>query len=375
MNGTLCLAFDDQCARAALCDVAGGEWRLAAWLQEHEQRADPAASGFLTDRVTAALRELGRALGCHLQWSGSSSGGAGDGPAYRLGALHLTGCLTPPLRVWLLTPTPLHWLTLQQTIHGLHAHTVGETPVWEAPDVWELHQALSGTRPDVLLVTAGYETASEEPSLHLRMESLLSALLELQDSPLRIWLAASAEGNTALRSAVPPRDFLDVTVLPNATPGPELARTGPLRRQLTALLLERETAAIGNGAARDWGLHDGRLPPLARTFLEFLRQWHARRQPERPLHAVHASGGRRLHVLLTAIPDQHATVWHGSGRAVPAHVLAWPSPTLTSGLPAVEWAPDAVREPKGLLPAVAPLLVEDPAGTWSLLNRDLLEPG
>ncbi len=378
-GGILCVGLDDGHVKACLCDQVSGAWRLVNWLVEQTPQAEQAlceaeaAGATVLPGMQWVLNTLGQFMGCDLQhaWLPARESHAAT---YRLDSVLLTASVRPPLKVWVITRTPLWLPQLEAAVHSQPAHVIGVTLLQGELPAWRLRQELRSGQPDLLLVCGGYEEEPEPAQGRNSTVSVLTECLALYQSPLQIVFAGQSALAPEFRAGIRVAGRFDPVAIPNIAPHPAYFRFGPLQEMLAAVHRAREVRGIGRRAMEAWGPGKFDLLSVSESFTRALRVWQGRRHPDTALHGVLESAHRRLHVLLPAAAHQPATVWHGMGSVLPAQLQDWPPVRLASGLGPASF-PDSempVCEPRGFLPLIAPLFATDPAAAWSILTQDLL---
>ncbi len=381
-GGILSVGIDDGHVKACLCDRVSGTWRLVNWLaeqippKEHTQGETATEGATIVSNLQWVLNTLGQFMGCDLQHALLPAPHAleSDSAAYPLDRVLLTASPSPPLKVWIMTLTPLWLPQLEAAVHSQPAHVVGVTLLQGDLPAWRLRQELFSGQPDLLLVCGGYEGEPEPRQGRSSTVSLLTECLALYESPLQIVFAGQSAFASELLTPIRDAGRFDPIAIPNIAPYPEYFRFGPLQEALTALQGAREGQALDRDAAQAWGLEGIGLLSVSESFTRALRVWQGHRHPDAALHGVLASAHRRLHVLLPAAAHQPATIWHGGGEETPDQLQDWPPVGLASGLGPASFPrkETPVCEPKGFLPLMAPLFAMDPAAGWSILTEDLL---
>ena len=381
-GGLLCVGIDDGHVKACLCDQVSRDWRLVSWLAEQTPLVD--RSKFQSENKREAVSSivlwvmdtLGQFMDCDMRHAllpkvQTSESGPVD---YQLDRVLLTACVGPPLKVWVLTLSPLWLPMLEEAIHAQSAHVVGVTLLQSDLPAWRLREEMRNAQPHLLLICGGYEGEPENKNGESPMISLLTECLALYENPLQIIYAGQSALTQNLRAAFQSTGKFDPITIPNISPQPEYLRFGPLQEALSDLQDQRDIQEYGKDAALAWGQGEGGPQSVSASFIGGLRVWQGRTQPNEILHGLLESAGRRLHVLLPANAKEPAMTWHCVGKELPDQLKEWPPVGLVSGMGPSSFSSGKkpVLEPKGFLPLIAPLFARDPAAAWSILTQDLL---
>lgn len=382
-SGLLCVGMDDVYVKACLCDRVAGQWRLISWLDEQTPWADrselriDAGQDRLTSKIRWAADVLGQFLGCDLGSAlPTSESDQADAARtdYVLDQVLLTVNPLPPLRVWawLLTPLPLP--AVEDALHASESYLAGVSLLDPHAPPWRLRQDLALGHPDLLLICGGYDAETGLVPDLAPIARLLGACLEQMDASLPVMYAGSDRYAQAFAEALQQSGRNDhLIAVRNVAPHPAYVQGEPLRAALREHDRRRMQAAWTENETRTWWR--GSVPPRTQgeNFVCSLRVWQGQCRPDVPVHGLLRSGTGDLHALLPAQAEDPIALYRGTVNGpLP---LDWPPVHLISGGadPTAAGAAEAVRDPHGFMPLIAPLFDVNPEAAWSVLSRDLLQ--
>lgn len=382
-SGILCVGMDDVYVKACLCDRVAGQWRLISWLDEQTPWADRSelridvGQGRLTPKIRWAADALSQFLGCDL-WSALPLADADRADAtrtdYALEQVLLTVNLLPPLRVWAWLPTPLHLPAVEDALHASESYLAGVSLFDPHASPWRLRQDLALSHPDLLLICGGYDADTGLVPDLAPVARLLGACLEQMDASLTVMYAGSDRFAQAFAETLPQSGRSDPLIaVRNVAPHPAYVQGEPLRSALRAHGQRRVQAALTEDETRMWWRGSVAPRTQGENFVRSLRVWQGQCRPAVPVHGLLRSGTGDLHALLPAQEEDPVALYRGTANGpLP---LDWPPVHLISGWadPTAEGAAEAVREPHGFMPLIAPLFDVNPEAAWSILSRDLLQ--
>lgn len=384
MTTTLCLGLDAHRVHAAICEQHADRQQLITWhaldldkplLPERNMPSttDPALAA-----VDTVLDHVGSLVGAEIRRPGPNSEPRTVPGAWRMDCLYLTLDPLPPLRVWLCALTPVWQEPAETVVQSAAGHLLGTTLISDTVRPLEFVHDLEQAAPDLVLCCGGYDIATEmQPNL-IRMAQLLGVVLtELGPSFTLILFAGNRRAGAAF-----------TRVVQDASPRtPVTEADSPIRFDAAAPAgsVHKALVQVRSRDARALRLKDilmRRLTPAAspHTYASnFARLCQltltATGQPC-PVRNVWHGVDQRFDLLHpSANPGDWRPVWSPGPGPAPA-TLGWPKPWIESGTAPLRRVPELapIRDERGLLPVLAPLIESDPGGSWPMLEREFGMP-
>lgn len=372
----LALGVEQRVIRACLLEPVAGEHRLAGWI--NVQR-DPTSE--LTQQIRVACQRLGRRLGRKLWDDGLDAPFLQSEDPVAYPPLDQVLAASSPralLRVWVAGLSRAGGMAVAEAaVTAAPARVVGATMLTATVNGKRLADQLSGARPDVLIITGGYD--DPDPATHKPVYQLskmvASALERLPPSqyPLVIyagdrWLAAPTAD---LLAAVD--EILPVEVIGNVRPGPGTAVQTPLAVALTRQHRKLCQRMPGFTRLGRWITRPARIVSMETAFTQGVRAWmEVEKLPE--LHGVYFTSAWRLHVW--AQQGAEYVRMHYAPAQVQIRALdGWPPVDLISGSPPAHFPALAPRwrDRSGMMPVIATVGQVAPNAMVQVLRQDLLE--
>jgi len=382
----LALGIEQRVMRACLLEPVSGEVRLAGWI--NVQR-DPTSE--LTQQIKIVCQRMGGRLG-RVLWDDVT-----DAPLLQsedpvaFPPIHQVLAASTPrplLRVWLAGVSVTGSMaTAAEAVVAAPARVVGQCALTASTDSSELAAALSAARPDVLVITGGYDnpTPSTHRPVYQLSKVIADALRRLPPGqyPLIIyagdrWLAAPVAGLLATVG-----DALPIDIINNVRPTPTTIDPTPLSIALTRHHRQLSERMPGFTRLGKWVTSPSRIVSMEAAFTQCTRVW-MEYQGLDELHALYFAQGWRLHVWARQ-DDERETAGQQSvgavrmryvGSSVQSFILdGWPSVELVSGLPLQNQNGLSPRwwDRSGMLPIVATVGQIAPHAMIEVLQQDLLE--
>ena len=371
-SALMALCLDHRFGRACLLERVSGVYRLAAWITVARQ-----GERHLGDQVANVCRQLGTRLGRRLwdernQFPLLTSIDPTRHPP--LAQLALTLSPRPPLRVWMAGLTPTYSIEAGRLATvGSAAQVIGQSYLTVESSAEALSHTLLQQRPDVVVVTGGYDTQPLETHRPLHMLSHLVAGA-VQRIPRRTRPAIFYAGNHWATPEV--ETLLDstgafVATVPNVMPSAALVRQDALARALDDHYWQLCRRLDGFSLLERWHTSPVPMTTIEANFVRLVQMWMALHK-HAELYGLYC-GERWLHVWASEAQEEVALAYTDPDAA--PTLPGWPTPALVSGA----W-PDRVPLPatvrwwdrSGLAPVVAALGPVAPAATYQVLSQDLL---
>ncbi|MCB0045690.1 MAG: glutamate mutase L [Caldilineaceae bacterium] len=378
-SALLALGVERRVLRVCLLEPIAGRHRLAGWISVQR---DP--MGELTQQLAIACRRLGSRLGRALWDDEAAAPLMQSADPVRLPPVsQVVAAATPRdlLRVWIagLSPTD-SMAAARAAAQAAPARIVGETALDATLDIADLTSRFSADRPDVLVITGGYDNPDpniERPVYRLaRMMSELLRRLPPGERPLVLyagdrWMASACVDR--LQSA---GDGLTVTAIENLRPSPNRVVTAPLAARLAAHQTSLAQRMAGFVRLGRWVTAPARIMSLEDNFTQAVHAWCAVRNLP-VLHGLYFAANWRLHVLVEAGMETALLRYVEE----PAHALqsdrlqidGWPPVDLVSGMPSGRGLPaPRWHDRSGMLPVVAAVGRLAPRAMLHAMTHDLL---
>lgn len=381
MTTSLCLGLEARHVHAAICEQHGGRQQLITWhaldLDQPllPERNMPSATDPALAAVDTVLDHIGSLVGAEIRLPEPDSE-PGPGPAaWHMDHLYLTLDPLPPLRVWLCALTPVWQEPVETVVQSAAGHLLGTTLMSDAVRPLEFVHDLEQAAPDLVLCCGGYDMATEmQPNL-IRMARLLGvALTELGPAFTLVLFAGNRRAGPAF-----------TRIVQEASPRtPVTEADSPIRFDTAAAAGSVHKALVQVRArdARALRLKDilvRRLTPkasshtFASNFARLCQLALAATGQPCPVRNVWHGTDQRFDILhRSADPEDWQPVWSPGPGPAPA-IRDWPQPWLASG-PGRPPEQAAIRDERGLLPVLAPLIESDPSGSWPMLEREFGMP-
>ena len=384
MTTTLCLGLNAHRVRAAICERHGNRQQLITWhtldLDKPllPERNMPSATDPALAAIDTVLDHIGSLVEAEIRLTKSNSEPGSVPAAWRMDRLYLTLDPLPPLRVWLCTLTPVWQEPAEAVVQSAAGHLLGTTLMSDAVRPLEFVHDLEQAAPDLVLCCGGYDIATEmQPNL-IRMAQLLgAALAELGPFFTLVLFAGNRRAGAAF-----------TRIVQDASPRtPVTEADSPIRFEAatSAGSVHKALVQVRSRDARALRLKDilmHRLTPTASPYTfasNFARLCQltltATGQPC-PVHNVWHGVDQRFDLLhSSANPGDWQPVWSPGPGPAPA-TLGWPEPWIESGIASLRRVPEPapIRDERGLLPVLAPLIESDPSGCWPMLEREFGMP-
>ena len=384
MTTTLCLGLDPHRVQAAICEKRADRQQLVTWhaldLDQPllPERNMPSATDPALAAVDTVLDHIGSLVEAELRLPEPNSDSDASDAVWRMDRLYLTLDPLPPLRVWLCALTPVWQKPVETVVQAAAGHLLGTTLVSETVRPLEFVHDLEQAAPDLVLCCGGYDIAEEvQPDL-IRMARLLgSALTELGPSFTVVLFAGNRRAGAAF-----------TRIVQAASPRtPVTEADSPIRFGAagTAGTVHKALVQIRSRDARALRLKDilvRRLAPAApphafvSNFARLCQMALAATGRPCPVRNVRHGIDQRFDLLHPSTdPAAWQPVWSPGPGPVPA-TLGWPDPWIESGTDPSRRGPEQapVRDERGLLPVLAPLIESDPGGCWPMLEREFGMP-
>lgn len=369
----LAVGIDEHSIRAALLENIAGTHRLAAWYTLPRQ-----GERHFGDQMAGLCRQMGERLGRRL-WDEreqmpllASRDPLRHPPLTQLG---LTLSPRPGLRVWIAALTQGYsGEAARLAVAGSSVQVVGQTLLAVDTGIAELMTGLNEQRPDVVVLTGGFDTNS--PSAIQSLQWLATVLAgALQRLPRRARPAVFFAGNRwaagPVQSILQGADAI-VAAVPNIMPTPTVIRQDALGHALEEYYWRLCRRLDGFALLERWHTPPSEITTLESNFMRLVQTWMALYNLP-ALHGLYC-GERWLHVWATEEQPGLAVIYTDPD---PAQVQppGWPPVQLISGA----WPERASRPPtlrwwdrQGLAPIVAALGSGAPAAVYTALRHDLL---
>ncbi len=371
----LALGVERRILRACLLEPIAGNHRLVGWISVQR---DPATN--LTEQLAVVLRRLGQRLGRTL-W---------DEEAFAPLITSSDPLRRPPLDQVLATSTPRDLLRVwvaglseqdsvavaRATVCAAPARVVGETALNAAIDVVELAHAFSANRPDVLVITGGYDNL--EPSTDRPIYQLTRTLTEMlrrlppSELPLVVYAGERWMAPYAVDLLQTVGDRLEVEVVNNLRPSPTTVQSAMLAELLTQRQWDLAQRMAGFVRLGRWVTEPARIVSLESNFTQALRAWME--VEELPVvHGLYFASNWRLHVLAER-ETHNVRMRYVEDPMLAPELAGWPPVSLVSGLPPHAAFALTPRwwDRSGMMPVVAAVGQVAPDAMIHVLRHDLL---
>jgi hypothetical protein len=374
-DAMLALGVERRVLRACLLEPIAGYHRLVGWISVQR---DPTSD--LTEQLAVVLRRLGHRLGRRL-W---------DEKAFAPLIASDDSVRGPPLDQVLATSTPRDLLRVwiaglsqeesvaaaRSAVSAAPARIVGASVFNAALDVADLAHAFSANRPDMLVITGGYDNLgpSTERPIYQLTRRLAEMLRRLPPSELPLtvyagerWMAPYAVD--LLRTV---GDRLEVEVVDNLRPSPDYVQSAMLAELLTEQQWELAQRMAGFVHLGRWVTEPARIVSLESNFTQAVRAWME--VEELPMiHGLYFASNWCLHVLAER-ETHNVQLRYVEDATLDPNLTGWPPVTLVSGLPPHNNFPLTPRwwDRSGMMPVVAAVGQVAPAAMIHVLRHDLL---
>jgi hypothetical protein len=371
----LALGVERRVLRACLLEPIAGHHRLIGWISVQR---DPGSE--LTHQLAIVCRRLGARLGRPL-WDEAADAPfiASKDPLRYPPVDQVLAASTPRdlLRVWIAGLSPQDSIAAARAAaNAAPARIVGATALDATIDVAELARRFSADRPDILVLTGGYD--NPDPNTERPVYQLTGIMCELLrrlppgERPAIVYAGDRWMAPYCVDRLQAVSDTLLVEVVANLRPRPTLLHTAPLASMLTERQWDLAQRMPGFIRLGRWVTKPARIMSMEANFTQATRAWMDV-EGLSSIHGLYFASNWRLHVLAEA-GSETVRMRYVEERTLDPQLAGWPPVTLVSGLPPGDGLRLAPRwwDRSGMLPVVASVGQLAPEAMIHTMRHDLL---
>lgn len=389
-GSVLALSADSHLIRVCLIEPANDIYRLVAWWEEK-----PTMNQTPAEQMCQICEQMGNQLGRTL-WDRAANGPlvTSENPIEKPPLTQVVAAATfcSPLRIWIASLSE-HY-SLEATFRAL-AHTraeiVGTTVLQEEMNLDALGQKLLLAKPDILVISGGYDVASFAKSIEMPLiqlcQMIAGAFVHLQGKLSVILYAGSCHAAEAVLGVIQevlspealspdernPKWTPHVRVIENLHPAPNLIRSHRLTEALVSLERQFEQRATSYRSLSHWVTEPAMLMSLESAFAQFIQGWMVY-QDLSELHGLFCRPMYWMHVWAKQSRND-VRICFTQPKEHPPSLNGWPSLQFVSGAwPDAHW-PRPIQswwDMQGLAPLISTIAQVEPLAMYQVLQADVL---
>lgn len=396
LGSMLALSADHHLIRACLIESVNDIYRLVAWWEERPTMNQTAA-----EQMCQICQQMGDQLGRSL-WDTTANKPlvTSENPIEEPPLAQVVAAVTlcSPLRIWIASLSEQYSLDATfRALAGSRTEIVGTTVLHDKMNATVLGQELLSTKPDILLVSGGYDVvlaakSIERPVVRLCQE-IAQAFTHLPREQYPVILYAGYHSaveavlgiikkiltpkylppSVLVSNEKNPLQLPEVRIIDNLHPSPNLIRSTQLTEALTGLERQLEQQTPAYHSISRWVTKPATVMSLENAFAQFIQGWMIHQNlPE--LHGLFCRPMYWMHVWAKQ-PRDDVRICFTQPKEHPPSLNGWPSVQFVSGTwPKTRW-PRPVQswwDAQGLAPLISTVAQVAPVAMYQVLQADLL---